>query len=423
MLIGGGLDIKVSKHIALRPIGADYYYTRLPSFITGNDTNKNHFRYSAGVNFLIGGEQPAPAPPPPPATKKCPDGSVVPVNQACPKLTATLGLTATPTDLCEGQTAQVTATNNAASSAFAYMWSVNGQPVGQAGQQPSFTFDSTGKPAGTYQIAVKATGNGFNPASAETTINVRAYEPPMGTVQANPAQIHAGDTSMLAANFTGQCGGPIQPPTFEASEGTVQGDVFNSASVQFDPNNKAEQHKTVTITAKASDNRSTGTATTTIDVIKEAVPAAAIRLPDVLFGPNNSRVNNCGKRILLEQLRSYSERDPGGKVVLVGHASSEEAAGIAEKRAQNSAAVITAGTGVCLSIPASQVEVSWPGVEQNGVGFESGFCQSSVGASSAASQMRRVEVWFVPSGGNLPASVTNNQSASTLSLGGLGCPR
>jgi opacity protein-like surface antigen len=54
MLLGGGLDIKVSKHIALRPIGADYYLVRLPSFFTGNDTNKNHFRYSAGVNFLFG---------------------------------------------------------------------------------------------------------------------------------------------------------------------------------------------------------------------------------------------------------------------------------------------------------------------------------------------------------------------------------
>jgi len=53
MLIGGGLDIKVSKHIALRPIGADYYFTRLPTFITGDDTDKNYFRYSAGVNFLF----------------------------------------------------------------------------------------------------------------------------------------------------------------------------------------------------------------------------------------------------------------------------------------------------------------------------------------------------------------------------------
>jgi len=54
MLAGGGLNIKIGKHIAFRPIQADYYLTRLPGFFTGNDTNKNHFRYSAGVNFLFG---------------------------------------------------------------------------------------------------------------------------------------------------------------------------------------------------------------------------------------------------------------------------------------------------------------------------------------------------------------------------------
>ena len=54
MIVGGGLDIKITKHMAFRPIGADYYLTRLPSFVTGNDNNKNHFRYSAGVNFLFG---------------------------------------------------------------------------------------------------------------------------------------------------------------------------------------------------------------------------------------------------------------------------------------------------------------------------------------------------------------------------------
>ena len=54
MFAGGGLDIKVSKHIAFRPIGADYYLTRLPSLLTGNITNRNNFRYSAGVNFLLG---------------------------------------------------------------------------------------------------------------------------------------------------------------------------------------------------------------------------------------------------------------------------------------------------------------------------------------------------------------------------------
>jgi outer membrane protein OmpA-like peptidoglycan-associated protein len=422
MLAGGGLDIKVSRHVAFRPIEVDYYLTRVPSFETGDISNRNNVRYAAGVNFLLGGEQPTPAPPPPPpvTTKTCPNGTTVPVNQPCPKMNLSLGLTATSNDLCPGDTAQVTAAAGNGHNQLTYVWAVNGQP---AGNHPSFTFDSAGKDPGTYHIAVHVSGNEFNPASAETTITVREYQPPMGTVQASPAEIHAGDMSTLSANFTGQCGGPIQTPTFEASEGTIQGNQFDSTTVQFDPNNKAEQRKAVTITAKAADNKSTGTATTTIDVIKDAVPAAAIRLPDVLFEQNSSRVNNCGKRILLEQLRSYYERDSGGTVVLVGHASSDETAGIAEKRVQNAAAVITAGTGVCLSIPQSQVQVSWPGVEQNGVGFESGFCQSSVGAASAASQMRRVEVWFVPSGGKLPASVTNNQSASTLSLSGLGCPK
>jgi hypothetical protein len=54
MLAGGGLDIKINKHMAFRPIGADYYLTRLPSLLTGNTSNRNNFRYSAGVNFLFG---------------------------------------------------------------------------------------------------------------------------------------------------------------------------------------------------------------------------------------------------------------------------------------------------------------------------------------------------------------------------------
>jgi opacity protein-like surface antigen len=56
MLIGGGLDYKVSKHIAFRPLEADYYLTRLPSILdAGNTSNRNNFRYAGGVNFLFGG--------------------------------------------------------------------------------------------------------------------------------------------------------------------------------------------------------------------------------------------------------------------------------------------------------------------------------------------------------------------------------
>jgi hypothetical protein len=148
-------------------------------------------------------------------------------------------------------------------------------------------------------------------------------------------------------------------------------------------------------------------------------------LPDVLFDANSARVNNCGKRILLEQLRAYFERDSAGKVVLVGHVSSDETlTNLAEQRSLNAAAVITAGTGICLAIPQSQVLVSSPGIDQNGVGFEPGFCSSSVrGGSSGVAEMRHVEVWFVPSGGQLPSSLKTYQDASAVPVSSLGCPR
>jgi hypothetical protein len=143
-----------------------------------------------------------------------------------------------------------------------------------------------------------------------------------------------------------------------------------------------------------------------------------------MFSQNDARVNNCGKRILLEQLRGYTGRDSAGTIVLVGHSSSDEKPDVDMRRALNATAVITAGSGVCLSVPKSQVQVSWTGSDQNGVGFESGFCSSSVRAgSSTAGEMRRVEVWFVPNGGQLPASVTKHQDAASLPVEALGCPR
>jgi hypothetical protein len=54
MLVGGGLDIKFGKRLSFRPFGVDYYLARMPSALTGSDTNHNNFRYTAGVNFLFG---------------------------------------------------------------------------------------------------------------------------------------------------------------------------------------------------------------------------------------------------------------------------------------------------------------------------------------------------------------------------------
>jgi hypothetical protein len=231
------------------------------------DNDQNDLRFSPGLAFLLGGEEPTP-PTPQPHTKTCPNGNTVAANAVCPNPNLLLSLAATPRELCPGDSAQVKPSiTGGHSRELSYRWFLNGQ---QAGQEQSFEFESAGREPGMYRITLRVGGSNFYPASANATITVREYHPPAGTVQANPTQIIAGEKSVISASFQGQCGGPIEAPVFYASEGSMQGDQFDSTAVQFDPNSYAEQRRTVTITAKASDNRRAGIATTTVTVIKKA---------------------------------------------------------------------------------------------------------------------------------------------------------
>jgi outer membrane protein OmpA-like peptidoglycan-associated protein len=416
MAIGGGLDIRLARWLYFRPGSVDYYYTRIGDFRDPGDNSQNNIRYTAGLDFLFGGEHPSKVQAP--AMKACPDGSHVPIDQTCPKMNISVSLAAASTEVCPGETVQVIPSVSGANpSMVGFQWSVNGQNTAQG---PNFAFNTEGMQPGTYTIKVAVGGPNFNTASAQTQITVKPYIAPTATVNASPAQITVGDKSTISASCSGQCGGPLRAPTFAASEGSIQGDQFDSSSVTFDGSSNGEQRKTVTITASCADDKNTGSATTQVEVLRKATP---IRLHDILFSKDSARVNNCGKRVLLEQLRSYYERDTGGTVVVVGHQSADEKqSNLSDQRAQNAAAVVTAGTGVCLSIPASQVQVSAPGTDQMGVDFDPGFCESSV-TRSADSEQRRVVVWFVPSGGQMPTSVTNAQPASSLPVSSLGCPK
>jgi opacity protein-like surface antigen len=56
MTAGGGLDIKINKHLQFRPIGLDYYMTRLRNLRAPGDNNQNNLRYTAGFNFTFGAQ-------------------------------------------------------------------------------------------------------------------------------------------------------------------------------------------------------------------------------------------------------------------------------------------------------------------------------------------------------------------------------
>jgi hypothetical protein len=51
VVLGGGIDFKVTSHLAIRPIEADYFLTRFINNLTTGHSNQNNFRYQAGLVF------------------------------------------------------------------------------------------------------------------------------------------------------------------------------------------------------------------------------------------------------------------------------------------------------------------------------------------------------------------------------------
>ena len=440
MAAGGGLDIKLSRKITLRPIQLDYYLTRFeaPEVVvpTGSTVktarNQNNLRYAAGIAFNFGGERAAPPPAPPRVTTKtCPDGSVVLIDRECPKRDISLGLNVDQSAVCAGTVVHISPAAQLPPGST-LEWSVNGESINQA--SPAFEFGTTGRNPGTYKIGMKVTAEGYNDASTETTVSILPYQPPSGTLQVSPAEIWAGEKATLTPNFSaGKCGGTLKPATFTASEGSVTGNEFDSSTVQFDPSSNSEQQKTITIAANVSDDKGSGSAEGRV-VVKKKEVVTAKRLPDIVFPVGSARVNNCGKRVLLEELKASADNDSTAKVVFVGHQAESESKwpGLDQKRALNAAAIISAGQGICTSFPANQVLVSAMGTAQGGVDFQPRFCGTSAGPEKAgqgvdesddAAKYRRVEVWFVRTGAALPASLKESNDAVSLSVSSLGCPR
>jgi opacity protein-like surface antigen len=51
MTAGGGIDLRVSRHIAIRPAQGEYFLTK---FFDGNNNRQNNFRFGAGIVLRFG---------------------------------------------------------------------------------------------------------------------------------------------------------------------------------------------------------------------------------------------------------------------------------------------------------------------------------------------------------------------------------
>lgn len=344
--------------------------------------------------------------------------------------------------LCQGRaiTIRSAGASDPAGRDLTYKWKVNGQPMG--GNSPELTF--TPDRAGNYiiELEIEAPNTTGMPArmakSNSLALSVQEYKAPTATsCTATPAALQYGQTASLSAQGTGSACSTI---TFQwtASEGTITNGTsanatFDTKSVRFEQGGKI-QAKTVTATAKVSDDRGqSASCDTTLKV--DYIPQA-IRFSDVIFGKNGARVNNCGKRILLEELAPKAA-DPDYEIVLVGHIDQDEVSKtkrpstLDKQRVMNAIAVLTGGTGTCAKVDVSRVKADWTGTEQVS-DMQPGLCGTSTrtaaeerGSSkvSTADQNRRVEVWLVPKGTKLPNAFKGAKELPEKELKKLGCPK
>lgn len=54
MAAGGGVDVNITQHIAVKPIQIEYFMTQLPQLASNLNSAQNNLRYSAGLVFRFG---------------------------------------------------------------------------------------------------------------------------------------------------------------------------------------------------------------------------------------------------------------------------------------------------------------------------------------------------------------------------------
>jgi opacity protein-like surface antigen len=445
---GGGVKIHISRAFGLRFDVRGLILPKNPTFHLPNYPDGgiylpskyvlNGMEATVGLVFYFGRHVvPYVAPPTPPT----------------PALTAG-EITGGGGTLCQGKPIALHATTtDPANHSLKYAWKLNGAP--QATEGPDFSFTPNSAGDNTVEVAVTDTTDATRTVTdGPRTIHVEEYlKPSITSVTASPSAIScAADangvhSASLAGAATGSaCGGNLSYK-WTVSEGSVTNDTsanatFDGSNLNFESGGQS-QAKTITATLTVTDE--TGQSDTKTTPVTVNCPPQYKRLPDVVFSKNSARVNNCGKRILIDQ--ASQQAGSAYDILLVSHRSSDEketlmvvrkgkkgapARTLDEQRALNAAAVLMNDTKTCATVDPSQVMIDTEGTDQTSTP-DPGLCGTSALPSQKerkgamvtdADKERRVEVYLVPKGSKaLPPAAKNAKPVPEPVVKALGCPK
>jgi outer membrane protein OmpA-like peptidoglycan-associated protein len=320
MTAGGGLDLRMSHHLALRLVQAEYLMTSFENRATGQSGTQNDMRLSSGIVFRFGGSNAPPAP----------------VNLAC---------TASPTAIFPGDAVTVTASAGNLDSRLNVIYGITGP--GLTATEATATVSTATLAPGAYTVncSVKegrAGREGLRPwesATATASFTVKAFEPPTISCSTNPSAIKTGEGSTVTANGVSPQNRPLTF-SYAATAGTISGSGPTAAYSSADA-----APGVVGVTCNVTDDKNqTATAGTSITIAAPAIVVATaaplppeqvrletrLALHSVFFQTDQPRVGRPEGGLLRSQeatlatlatdFKSYLQFKPDARLTLTGHA-------------------------------------------------------------------------------------------------------
>jgi outer membrane protein OmpA-like peptidoglycan-associated protein/opacity protein-like surface antigen len=357
MTAGGGLDVTVSKHWAIRVIQAEYFLTNFsaPSTVTGLSVNRqNNLRISAGVVLRLGEKEPPPNHPPVASCSVDKSSVVQDSNEV-------VGVRATASD--------------PDNDPLTYSWSATGGKI--EGTDASARWDSAGTAPGTYTVTARVDDGRGGTASCSADINVtpKPIPPPTMSCSVDRSSVLAGERVQVTATANDQSNTPLNY-IWQSNGGQIIG---TGSSVQFDTTGLAAGSYSIT---GRVENGKGGAADCSTSVTVQVPPPApqASKISECSFKNGSARVDNVCKRVL-DDVAVRLQNDPKAKIVIVGYADPKETKSkrnkkLAEERGESAQKYLSKEKGVA----DTRVEVR--GAE----------------GQEGAAENRRIDLIFVPDG-------------------------
>lgn len=358
VMAGGGLDLNLTPHVALRLLRADFVYSnyRYGPAATTSETEIRGVRLQSGVVFMLGGEAPAP------------------VGASC---------SVQPGEVMAGEPvgATATASNFHPRHTLDYRWTSTGGRV--SGNGATATVDTNGLAGGSYTVTARVSDprrHKVGEAICSSTFMAREppRNPPTISCLANPATVQTGMPSTIDCTCTSPDNASFTVGQWTASGGSISG---SGTSAALDTSGASSGP--ITVGATCSDSRGLDTPATAMVMVENPpqvspevrrLESRLSSLHSIYFPTAKPTPAHPDRGLLASQqqtlvsladdFQKYLELKPGAHLILKSHAdprgSVEYNQALSERRVER-----TRNFLIEHGVPAASLETKAVGEEQN----------------------------------------------------------